>query len=70
MQERIFQPHSVDRTQLRLLVNLPSHKRVRLMLDARELAVGLMRGRLRKKYPHLSVGKLNMKVLEELERDR
>ena len=70
MQERIFQPHSVDRTQLRLLVNLPPHKRIRLMLDARELAVGLMRGRLRKKYPDLSLTMLNLKLLEELARAR
>ena len=70
MQNRIFQPHSVDRAQLRLLVNLPSHKRVRLMLDARELAVGLMRGRLKRKYPDLSLAMLNLKLLEELARAR
>ena len=68
MQERIFRPHSVDRTQVRLLLSLPPHKRVRLMLDARELAVGLMRGRLRKKYPELTLVMLNLKLLEELSR--
>lgn len=68
MQNRVFRPHSIDHTQLRLLVNLPSHKRVRLMLDARELAVGLMRGRLRKKYPNLSLVMLNLKLLEEMAR--
>jgi hypothetical protein len=40
------------------------------MLDARELAVGLMRGRLRKKYPELSLAMLNLKMLEELARAR
>jgi len=70
MQERIFRPHSVDHIQVRLLLNLPSHKRVRLMLDARELAVGLMRGRLRKQYPQLSLNILNLKLLEELARAR
>jgi len=70
MTERIFLPHIVDSAQLKLLLALPAHERIRLMLDARELAVGLIRGRLRKKYPHLSVEKLNMKVLDELERAR
>ena len=68
MQERIFRPHSVDRTQVHLLLSLPPHKRVRLMLDARELAVGLMRGRLRKQYPQLPLNLLNLKLLEELAR--
>lgn len=70
MQERIFHPHSVDHTQVRLLASLPSHKRIRLMLDARELAVGLMRGRLRKTHPNLSLSMLNLKLLEELARAR
>jgi hypothetical protein len=38
------------------------------MLDARELAVGLIRGRLRRQFPDLPLPKLNLKVLEELER--
>ena len=70
MQDRIFHPHSVDHIQVRLLLGLPPHKRVRLMLDARELAVGLMRGRLRKKYPDLTLIMLNLKLLEELSRAR
>ncbi len=38
------------------------------MLDARELAVGLIRGRLRQRYPCLSSREINLKVLEELDR--
>jgi hypothetical protein len=41
---------------------------MRVMLDARELMVDLIRGRLRRRYPHLSPRELNVKVLEELER--
>jgi hypothetical protein len=39
-----------------------------LMLEARELAVSLIRGRLRRQYPDLSHSELNLKVLEEIER--
>jgi hypothetical protein len=70
MQERIFRPHVIDREQVRLLVNLLPQKRVRLMLDARELAVGLIRGRLRKQHPNLQLSQLNLMVLEELKRAR
>jgi hypothetical protein len=70
MQERIFRPHVIDREQVRLLVNLPPQKRVRLMLDARELAVGLIRGRLRKQYPDLTPVELNMKLIETVGKDR
>jgi hypothetical protein len=70
MPGRVFRPHTVDREQLKLLLALPAHKRIRVMLDARELAVGMMRGRMRKKYPHLTINMLNMKVLEELARAR
>ncbi len=58
----------IDLTQMRLLLQLPPHKRVRLMLEARELAVGLIRGRLRQRYPELSSRELNLKVLEEISR--
>ena len=58
----------VDVHQMRLLGTLAPGKRVRIMLDARELAVGLIRGRLRRRYPHLSPQALNLKVLEEVAR--
>jgi len=70
MQKSVFHPESIDREQIHMLAKLPPHKRVRAMLDARELAVGLIRGRLRRKYPDLPVNLLNMKVLEELARAR
>lgn len=70
MQKSAFRSEVIDREQIRMLAKLPSHKRVHAMLDARELAVGLIRGRLRKKYPDLPINLLNMKVLEELARAR
>lgn len=70
MAERIFRPHTIDREQLKLLLALPAHKRIRVMLDARDLAVGMIRGRMRKKYPDLTINMLNIKVLEELARAR
>ncbi|MBN1312033.1 MAG: hypothetical protein JXB30_11500 [Anaerolineae bacterium] len=56
----------IDRTQWRLLAQLSPATRVRAMLEARELAVGLIRGRLRRCYPELSTADLNLKLLEEL----
>ena len=58
----------VDIEQMRLLGRLPPGRRIQVMLDARELAVGLIRGRLRRQYPDLSLRALNLKVLEELAR--
>jgi hypothetical protein len=58
----------VDVEQIRLLGRLSPGGRIRVMLDARELAVGLIRGRLRRQYPDLSLRELNMKVLEEIDR--
>ena len=56
----------VDYQQVVLLSNLPPERRVRLMLEARELAFGLVRGRLRRIYPNLTEGELNIKALESL----
>ena len=50
------------------MLQLPPHKRIRLMLEARELAVGLISGRLRQRYPDLSSRELDLKVLEEISR--
>jgi len=55
----------IDMMQMRLLLQLPPHQRVRLMLEARELAVGLIRGRLRQCHPDLSGSELGLKVVEE-----
>ena len=40
------------------------------MLDARERAVGLIRGRLHRPYPDLYPRELNLKVLERARRTR
>ena len=61
-----FDPVDIER--LRLLARLTPGGRVRLMLNARELAVGLIRGQLRRRYPQLSPAEVNLKLLEELER--
>lgn len=66
VEEHIFDP--VDLEQMRLLGRLTPGQRIQVMLDARELAVGLIRGRLRHQYPHLSPREINLKVLEEIDR--
>lgn len=60
----------VDLEQMRLLGKLSPGQRIQAMLDARELAVGLIRGRLHRRHPHLSQREINLKVLEEIERAR
>jgi hypothetical protein len=57
---------TVDLDQLRLLGKLSSGQRIRVMLDARQLATGLIRGRLRRQYPGLSPRAINMKLIEEV----
>lgn len=68
MSETLYRFDPIDRVQMRLIGRLPPAKRVRLMLDARELAVGLIRGRLRRQHPDLSPEEINLKLLEELAR--
>ena len=63
---RRFDP--VDIEQMRLLGALSPGRRISAMLDARELVVGLIRGRLRRQNPDLPLRELNMKVLEEIAR--
>ena len=57
----------IDVEQMRLSAQLTPGQRIQRMLDARELAVGLIRGRLRRRHPDLSARELNLKVLEEIE---
>jgi len=38
------------------------------MLEARALAMGIIRGRLRRQHPELSQREINMLVLEEISR--
>ena len=57
----------VDLAQHRNWINLSAGVRLQTMLHARTLAVGLIRGQLRKQYPHLSQEALNVKVLEAVD---
>lgn len=65
-----FEPRfaPVDIELLRIRGRLSPGRRLQAMLDARELAVGLIRGRLSRQYSQLSERELNLKVLEEIER--
>jgi hypothetical protein len=56
----------VDIVQMRLRASLSPARRIQVMLDARELAVGLKRGRIRKRFPDLSDREINLKLIEEL----
>jgi len=58
----------IDLEQMRLLGRLTPGQRIQVMLDARELAVGLIRGRLRRQYPYLPLREINLRVLEEIAR--
>lgn len=60
----------LDTVQLLQSMHLTAGQRIQRMLDARELAVGLIRGRLRRRYPDLSTRERNLKVLEEVKRDQ
>jgi hypothetical protein len=57
-----------DMELMRLRLALSPGQRLQAMLDARMVLVGIIRGRLRQKYPDLSDNELNLKVLEEIER--
>ena len=58
----------VDIELLRLRARLTPGERIQALLDARELLVGLIRGRLARRYPDLPPSLLNLKVLEEIDR--
>ena len=69
MQEpTIYRFDPVDVELMRLRVRLSPGQRIQAMLDARELAVGLIRGRLRRRFPDLPLPALNLKVLGEIDR--
>lgn len=67
-QDTTYRFDRIDEEQLRLSARLTPGQRIQRMLDARELAVGLIRGRLRRRYPDLPSRELNLKVLEEIGR--
>ena len=64
----VYRFDRLDLELMRLRGRLSPGQRIQAMLDARELAVGLIRGRLHRRYPDLSPRALNMKVLEEIAR--
>ena len=57
-----------DMELMRLRLSLSPGQRIQAMLDARALLVGMIRGRLRTRYPNLPESELNLKLLEEIER--
>ncbi len=59
-----------DIAQVNLLRKLTPSQHIQRLLDARELAVGLIRGRLSKRYPDLPPDRLNFKVVETFNRAR
>ncbi len=65
---QIYRFDPVDLDLMRLRGRLSPGQRLQAMLDARELAVGLIRGRLRRQHPDLPPREINLKVLEEIAR--
>ena len=58
----------IDMEQMRLVRKLSVGQRIQRLLHARALAAGLIRGRLRRRYPNLTARELNTKLVEELDR--
>jgi hypothetical protein len=63
--------HRLTHTDIDLLLlrmQLTPGQRLQAMLDAHALLVGVIRGRLRSRYPDLPDREINLKVVEEIER--
>jgi len=58
----------VDLEQMRILARIPPAQRMLVALDAHELVLAAVRGRLSERFPDLSAHELGLKVLEEIER--
>ena len=58
----------IDLNEMRRWGKLSPGRRIQTMLHARQLAMGLIRGQLRKRYPDLSIQAINLKLMEEIER--
>jgi hypothetical protein len=58
----------VDLEALRLTAQISAGMRIQRLLDAHELVLALIRGRLRRQYPLASDQEIGLKVLEEIER--
>jgi hypothetical protein len=61
-----FDPPDIE--MIKLTMRLSPGARIQRLLDTRDVMVGLIRARLRRRYPDLSPRDLNLKVLEEIER--
>lgn len=59
---------SIDFAEMQRWISLSPAQRLETMLNARELAVGFIRGQMSKRYPNLAWPELNLKVLQEIER--
>ncbi len=64
--QRPFQFDPIDQTQMRLTASISPGQRIQRLLNARNVAVGLMRGRIRQRYPELTTREINLKIIEEL----
>ena len=64
----IVQFTHTDKDLLRLRHSLSAGQRLQAMFDARALMIGIIRGRLRQRFPDLSENELNLRMLEEIER--
>ena len=58
----------IDWAEFERWARLSPGARIQTALNAHRLAVGLIRGRLRRRYPELSAAEITWKMLEELER--
>ncbi len=70
MEQYIPRFDPVDWEQVRLIARLTPAQRLRLTLDARALAVAMIRARLKRQYPSLSPREINLKLVEEVSRER
>ena len=58
----------IDWAEYERWARLSPGQRILTMMNARSLAIGLIRGRLRQRYPDLSEVEITWKMLAELER--
>ncbi len=54
----------IDPELVNITLTLSTSQRIQRWLNARQLAVGLRLGQLRKQYPNLSTQELNLKMIE------
>jgi hypothetical protein len=59
----------LDGAQLRLISRVSVEKRLRTLLESQALVMNIVRGQLRRKYPHLSKRDINLLVIKKLSRN-